>query len=152
METGSELEHGGDPAMDNNRAGIGRTEAGHKAQQRALAGAVGSDDAHGLALSDPEGYVPQGDESLPRSPAQQKRQVVMRKGPLRVQGERFGYGIKFDDVHGSEIIVKANAQAAECDPSKNEHRERTQKQLGQQLRGRRLRVQDDGAERQHHSS
>jgi hypothetical protein len=54
VEAGAEFEQGSDAAIDDYLAGGGRSEASDQAEQGAFAGAIGADDAYGLAIGNGE--------------------------------------------------------------------------------------------------
>jgi hypothetical protein len=64
VEPGAELEQGGDPAPHADRARGGLQDATDRLEQRALARAVGPDEADGGARLDLEVDVAQGPELL----------------------------------------------------------------------------------------
>src|SRR5262249_44848556 len=57
METGAELEQGGDAAADPDFAFFGFGQAGHQAEQGAFTGAVAADDGQAVAVLEVEGDV-----------------------------------------------------------------------------------------------
>ena len=79
MEARAELEQRGNAALDAHVAFGGMDGAGGQAQQRALAGAVGTDDAHGAAGRNLEVHAAQAPERL-----------ALRPGPARQRAEERG--------------------------------------------------------------
>ena len=64
IEARAQLQQGGDVSVHLHRSGGGAQDAGDDLQDRGLSGAVGPDDAHGLALFHVEGKLVQGEEVL----------------------------------------------------------------------------------------
>jgi hypothetical protein len=64
VESGTELKKGGDAARNNDRTRIRWTKTAEQRQKCALSSSVGSDHAYGLPLSNSEGHIAQGDESV----------------------------------------------------------------------------------------
>ena len=103
MESGADLQQRADAAADLGGAGRGMADPGEQLEQRALAGAVGSDDAEDLASGHVEAHVPDGPDRV-RLVA-----VTLGAGATRPDRPRHGPGQRVAQ-RGVALLARADAK------------------------------------------